>query len=261
VYGAISGYGKEGPWKNLPGQDLLLQSVSGLSWLTNNQDAMPTPMGVAVVDIMGGAHLAQGILAALFQRTIKNEAVLIEVNMFESILDFQFEVFTCFLNDGNKLPERSAVNSGHAYVAAPYGIYKTADSYMALAMGDIRVLGKLLSCEALTAYTNSAEWFTKRDEIKSVLVDHLHTQSTQYWLDILQPADIWCAPVMHYEELLQEEGYKVLNMEMEVKTGKGFTVKTTRCPIKVDGEYLLSSVGAPMLGEHNTIIDKQYQLL
>ncbi|HET7897657.1 MAG TPA: CaiB/BaiF CoA-transferase family protein, partial [Flavisolibacter sp.] len=68
VYGEISGYGDAGPWRDLPGQDLLLQSVSGLAWLSNNHQNMPTPMGVAVADIMAGTHLAQGILAALFQR-------------------------------------------------------------------------------------------------------------------------------------------------------------------------------------------------
>ncbi|HEU4901533.1 MAG TPA: CaiB/BaiF CoA-transferase family protein, partial [Flavisolibacter sp.] len=63
VYAEISGYGTEGPWKDLPGQDLLLQSVSGLAWLSNNNGHTPTPMGVAVADILAGAHVAQGILA------------------------------------------------------------------------------------------------------------------------------------------------------------------------------------------------------
>ena len=59
IYSEINGYGNEGPWKDLPGQDLLLQSVSGLAWLSNNNNTTPTPMGVAVVDILAGAHLVQ----------------------------------------------------------------------------------------------------------------------------------------------------------------------------------------------------------
>ena len=94
-------------------------------------------MGVAVVDIYAGAHIAQGILATLYQRAITGEGALVQVSMFESILDFQFEVLTCFYNDGNELPVRSSVNNGHAYISAPYGIYKTSDGYIALAMGDI----------------------------------------------------------------------------------------------------------------------------
>ena len=79
----------------------------------------PTTMGVAVVDIMAGTHIAQGILATLYKRSITGDGALIEVSMFESALDFQFEVLTCYYNDGNQLPVRSAINSDHAYVAAP----------------------------------------------------------------------------------------------------------------------------------------------
>ena len=260
IYAEVSGYGNEGPWKDLPGQDLLLQAASGLTWLSNNDETMPTPMGVAVVDILAGAHIAEGILATLYQRAITNEGALVQVSMFESILDFQFEVLTCFYNDGNKLPVRSAVNNGQAYISAPYGIYKTMDGYLALAMGNIIVLGKLLNCSSLNKYADNTEWFTKRDEIKTELANHLATQSTEYWLSILEPADIWCAKVMNYEELMKEDGYKVLNMELNVKTSNGLNITTTRCPIRVDGKILSSSIGAPLLGEHNKLIEEEFSI-
>lgn len=260
IYSEINGYGEAGPWKDLPGQDLLLQSVSGLAWLSNNNDTTPTPMGVAVVDILAGAHLVQGILATLYQRTVSGEGALVQVSMFESILDFQFEVLTCFYNDGNELPVRSSVNNGHAYIAAPYGIYKTKNGYLALAMGDIIVLSELLKCEGLKLYTDSRDWFNKRDEIKKILADHLLKCQTETWLNILEPADIWCAKVLDYDALTKEEGYKVLDMELKVKTSNGLEITTTRCPIRVDGQLLLSDKGAPMLGEHNRQIDEEFIL-
>jgi CoA:oxalate CoA-transferase len=242
VYAEISGYGNEGPWKDLPGQDLLLQSVSGLAWLSNNNSNTPTPMGVAVADILAGTHITQGILAALYQRFVSGEGALVQVSMFESILDFQFEVLTCFYNDGNELPVRSSVNNGHAYIAAPYGIYQTANGYLALAMGDILVLADLLQCPGLKRFQDKSEWFSKRDEIKQDLAAHLAKNTTAYWLQILQPADIWCANVLNYDELVQEEGYKALNMEINVKTTNGLAITTTRCPIRVDGNLLVSAV-------------------
>lgn len=260
VYGEITGYGNEGPWKDLPGQDLLLQAVSGLTWLSNNQDESPTPMGVAVVDILAGTHMAQGILASLYKKFITGEGALIQVNMFESILDFQFEVLTCFYNDGNQLPVRSANNSGHAYVAAPYGIYQTKDGYISLAMGNIILLAGLLQCEGLKDFADSSDWFTKRDQIKKILSGHLATQTTDHWLSILEPADIWCAKVMDYEALMQQEGYQVLDMQVTVKTSNGLTVETTRCPLRVDGKILVSEKGAPVLGEHNEEIEEQFGL-
>lgn len=260
IYSEINGYGDRGPWKDLPGQDLLLQSVSGLAWLSNNNNTTPTPMGVAVVDILAGTHLVQGILATLFQRAVSGEGALVQVNMFESILDFQFEVLTCFYNDGNELPVRSSVNNGHAYIAAPYGIYKTTDGYLALAMGDIVLLGELLNCPGLKTYTKREDWFTKRDEIKKVLADHLLGCSTDSWLRLLEPADIWCAKVLDYQELVEEEGYKLLDMEIKVKTSNGLEITTTRCPIRFDGELLLSDRGAPLLGEHNRQIDQEFMI-
>ncbi len=260
VYGEISGYGTEGPWKDLPGQDLLLQAASGLTWLSNSSSEGPTPVGVAVVDILAGTHLAQGILAALFKKGNTGEGSLIQVSMFESVLDFQFELLTCYYNDGNELPVRSNVNGANAYIAAPYGIYKTKDDYMALAMTDIVLLGELLGCDVLKQFNNPQDWFTKRDDIKKILATHLLNNNVDYWLGILEKAGVWCADVMNYDKLVNEEGYRVLEMEMNVKTANGLTVKTTRCPLRVDGKLLISPVGAPLLGENNDAIEAEFLL-
>lgn len=259
IYGEISGYGQDGEWSKLPGQDLLLQAVSGVAYLSGNASQPPVPMGVAAADIIAGTHLTQGILAALFQRLTTGEGALIQVSMLESLLDFQFEVLTCFLNDGNELPQRSAVNGAHAYIAAPYGIYKTADGYIAMAMGSVLKLGELMEIEALSQYSDPEDWFVKRDEIKKILQDRFLEKTTAGWLSVLEPADIWCADVYDYEDLLASEGYKVLNMEQWV-VSNNLKVKTTCCPVRVDGERLTSDKGAPLLGEHNEKIMQEFGL-
>ncbi|WP_223549057.1 CaiB/BaiF CoA-transferase family protein [Aestuariivivens sp. NBU2969] len=260
VYGEISGYGKEGPWKAKPGQDLLLQSLSGLTWLSGNKSDGPVPMGLAIVDIISGAHLVQGILAALVRKSITGKGAKVEVSMLESVIDLQFETITTFYADGGQPVERTKSNNAHAYLGAPYGIYKTKDGYLALAMGQIPVLGELLGCEKLKEYQDINSWFDKRDEIKHVLSNHLATDTTQKWLSLLEPADIWCADVMNWERLMKTEAYQVLNMEQEVKMGDGFKFKTTRCPIRIDGEILLSPKGTPNLGEHNKHIVSEFNL-
>ncbi|TAM99228.1 MAG: CoA transferase [Chitinophagaceae bacterium] len=259
IYAYVNGYGDEGEWKDKPGQDLLLQAVSGITWLSGNDQDNPTPMGVAVADILAGTHLVQGILTAIYERLTSGKGALIEVSMLESLLDFQFEVLTCFYNDGNMLPRRSCINNGHAYIAAPYGIYKTNSGYLALSMGNIPQLGKLLGCDALLSFTDSTDWFNKRDKIKTILQDYLNNKSVTEWLDILGPADIWCAEVLNYDALVQEDGYKVLEMEQEVSIGNQF-LKTTRCPIRVDGQILKSPMGAPRLGEHTESIKREFDL-
>lgn len=256
IYGSISGFGEHPDLKDLPGQDLLLQSLTALTWLSGNQEDGPVPMGLSIVDMLAGAHLAQGILAALYRKATHNIGAQIQVSMLESAFDFQFETITTFFNDGGELPVRTKTNNAHAYLGAPYGIYKTKNGYLALAMGSIPVLASLLKCDALLAFPENK--FTLRDEIKNILADHLQTQETQSWLDILEPADIWCAGVLNYQQLFAEDGFKVLNFTQQVEMLDGYTYKTTRCPIKIDGEYMTSGKGSPKLGQDNEKIIKEF---
>lgn len=260
VYGSVSGYGTKGPWVGKPGQDLLVQAMSGLVHLNGNRDDAPQPFGLAIADLITGAHLVQGLLACLVRRGITNEGGHVEVSLLESTLDFQFEVLTTHLNDGGKLPERSSINNAHAYLGAPYGIYQSKDGYIALAMGSVITLGELIDCGSLSTYSNEDDWFDLRDEIKAILVDHLSTQSTEYWLSKLEPADFWCADVMSWDRLLKHEGFTNLEMIQTTQHPSGTPIRTTRCPINIDGERLYSAKSAPRLGEDTARIDQEYGL-
>ncbi|MEZ4499956.1 MAG: CaiB/BaiF CoA-transferase family protein [Thermomicrobiales bacterium] len=257
VYGTITGYGQEGPLRHKPGQDLLAQSISGLTWLNGDAHQGPVPVGIAVADLMAGAHLAQGILACLVRRGITGQGGLVEASLLESVLDFQFEVLTTHLNDGGKLPQRSGINNAHAYLSAPYGIYETADGYLALSMQPIPPLGNVLGCPELETFTDPQGWFDDRDLIKRVLADHLKTQTTAYWLSILEPADFWCADVLTWPRLMASEGFTVLQMTQDVARSNGATLKTTRCPIRIDGSLLSSDRGSPTIGEHTSSIESE----
>ena len=258
IYASISGYGNHSDLKKIPGQDLLLQSMTGLTWLTGNQEDGPVAMGLSIVDMLAGAHLAQGILATLYRKSVQNIGALVQVSMLESAFDFQFETITTYFNDGGELPVRTKNNNAHAYLGAPYGIYQTQNGYLALAMGSIPVLAELLQCNELLAFPENK--FSLRDEIKTILATHLQTQPTEFWLAILEPADIWCANVLNYDQLFEEEGFKVLDFIQEVQMQDGYSYATTRCPIKIDGELFTSSKGSPKLGQDNESIIKEFRL-
>lgn len=257
VYGVITGYGNEGPWAGKAGQDLLLQSLSGLTWLSGNAGDGPVPMGLAIADIFAGAHLVQGVLACLVRRGVTGQGGLVEISMLESILDFQFEPLTVYFQDGGCEVERTASNNAHALLGAPYGIYETADGHLALAMASIPQLGELLGCEALVQYQEPGTWFERRDEIKAILATHLVTHPTADWLALLEPADIWCADVLDWKRLREHAAYRVLGMEQTVRRGSGLEFATTRCPIRLNGEKLYSEKGSPDIGEHNETIRQE----
>ena len=260
IYGTISGYGSEGPWKNLPGQDLLAQSRSGLVWLNGNGGEAPTPMGLAAADILAGHNLVEGMLSGVIQSMKTGKGSHIQTSLLESLLDYQFEVLTTHFNDGFRQPVRSNYNNAHAYLSAPYGIYKTLDGFIAIAMTPIPQLGDLLKLDSIKHFTNQKDWFTKRDKIKKNIGDWLLKQKSKYWLDILEPADIWCAEVLDWKEMLQHEGFKVLDMIQRIKRFDGLDIETLRCPIRINNEIYKSEIAAPMIGQHNKKIIKEFNL-
>lgn len=259
VYGAISGYGSEGVWSHRPGQDLLLQALSGLTWLSGNDGDGPVPMGLSICDMLAGAQLAQGVLACLVRRALTGQGGLVEVSMLEAVLDFQIEPLTTFLQDGEE-PVRTSLSNAHAYLGAPYGVYATRDGFLALAMVSVTLLGELLGCANLLAFQDAASWFTQRDEIKAELSSHLRLHSTAHWLALLEPADVWCAEVLDWNELTTHPAYHALDMEQTVFRDDGLAIKTTRIPMRFDGERYASAVGSPKVGEHTEAIAREFKL-
>ena len=261
VYGSITGYGDEGPWMGLPGQDLLAQARSGLMWLNGDETQGPVPFGLAVADMLAGAALAHGILAALVRRGISGKGAHVQTSLLEALVDFQFEVLTTHLNDGGRLPRRSAFRSAHAYLAAPYGVYPTKDGFLALSMTPIAKLADLLGIDALAPYRDDpSTWFSARDEIKAIIAQRLAAGTAEHWLAILQPADIWCARVLQWPELLAAESFTALDLLQTVERADGVKIVTTRSPIRIDGVRAKTTLAAPRIGEHDQAIKEEFGL-
>ena len=151
IYTQIAGYGTRGKWSKKPGQDLLVQAMSGLTYTTGSASHNPTPLGLGIGDYLCGNQAVQFILAALIRSGKTGRGALLELSLLESLIDFQFEFFTTYFNGGS-LPQRSGIDNAHALLSAPYGIYKTTDGYIAIAMMPLRQLNAALQCSGLDAF-------------------------------------------------------------------------------------------------------------
>jgi CoA:oxalate CoA-transferase len=257
IYAGVSGYGDDGPWRDRPGQDLLVQAMSGMAWLSGDALDAPVPIGLSVTDMMAGAQLCQGILALLVRRSVSGRGGRVDVSLIEAAIDLQFEHLSVYLNADAVMPPRSAVSNANVYLAAPYGLYATADGHVALAMAPVDRLGDLLDLPALAAFAPET-WYDQRDAIKALLRDHLCTQSTRHWLDILEPAGIWSAPVLDWPALVGEPGFAALGATQRIDGSDGTSMLTTRCPIRIDGTILRSPIPAPRLGADRFAIDEEF---
>ena len=261
VYAGISGYGEDGPWVGFPGQDLLAQALSGGMWLSGSEGHGPVPFGLSIADMLAGHALVEGVLAALVRRGITGEGAHVQTSLLEAMVDLQFEVLTTHLNDGGRLPVRSAINNAHAYLAAPYGVYATQDGHLALAMTPLAKVAGLLDLPELGAIVeNPKAGFTSRDPIKRLIADRLSQRTTHSWLAVLRPADVWCAPVLHWPDLVREEAFRRLDMLQTVRRSDGTQILTTRSPIRVDGRRAEVNRAAPKVGEHTAELIREFNL-
>ncbi len=256
IYAGVSGYGPDGPWRDKPGQDLLVQALSGIAWLSGDADGAPVPAGLSITDLMAGAQLCQGILALLVRRGMSGKGGRVDVSLVETAIDLQFEHLSVYLNCGGAMPVRSRVANGNVYLAAPYGLYRTADGYLALAMTPVDRLGAVIGLAALSDFPPD-RWFADRDAIKALIGDHLATRPTADWLALLEPAGIWAAPVLDWPALRAEPAFAALDATQQVRAPDGAALTLTRCPIRVDGAILTSTRAAPRLGADRASIDRE----
>ncbi len=258
VYGSASGYGDDGPWKDRPGQDLLAQAVSGLAWLSGSNHDGPVPVGISIADHLMSCHIAQGVTALLVRRFRTGQGGHAQTSLLEAMLDLQFELLSTKLNDDTVTVQRHGVHSGHAFLAAPYGTYPTSDGYIALAMNPIPILGDLLGIAELSAMVDPQVAWDRQEEIEVLLAARFAEGTTASWLDVLDAADIWCAPVLTLEQLLVHDAFEAIGMTQQVTRDGAMTLTTTRSPIRIDGEVLRSATAAPRLGAHDQAIRAEF---
>jgi len=264
VYASASGYGDTGPWKDRPGQDLLAQSVSGMPWLSGSREDGPTPVGLSIADHLMSVHIAQGVTALLVRRFRTGVGGHVQTSLLEAMLDLQFELLSTRLNDASVTVERKGPHSAHAFLSAPYGTYPTSDGYLALAMNPVTKIGSLLGIRELEELTDPQSWWDEEDRIGDLLAAHFALETTDHWLEILDAADVWCAPVLTLEELVAHEGFAAIEMTQRVSReaplpgAADVSLLTTRSPLRIDGERLLTPRAAPRLGEHTEAVREEF---
>lgn len=261
IYASATGYGDSGPWRDRPGQDLLAQSISGLPWLSGSADDGPIPFGLSIADHLTSCHLAEGVTALLVRRFRTGEGGRVETSLLEATLDLQFELLSTHLNDSAVTVQRGGPHSAHPFLPAPYGTYRTADGWLALAMNPIPTIGKLLELEILETMTSPADWWDQQRVIEDLISSRLRTEATDAWLAILDAADIWCAPVLTLEQLVAHEGFAAISMTQQVcrtrSDGTEVEIATVRSPIRIDGHELTSRRAAPTVGQHTVAVREE----
>jgi crotonobetainyl-CoA:carnitine CoA-transferase CaiB-like acyl-CoA transferase len=249
IYAAGSGYGSDGPYRHLPGQDLLIQAISGLGANTGTEDQGPTVSAAAVVDQHSASLLAMGILAALVNRGRTGEGQRVELVMVQAALDLQAEPIVYHLN-GAKLrrPKTAVADTFHA---VPYGFYATADGHLAISLTPVKALSDALGNPTdLAPFENPDIAYTRRDEIRAALDPHFRRRKTAEWVELLRAHDIWCAPVNNMTETFDDVAVKHIAPVLEFEHPRAGRVRVLKHPVRYSSGEATLRRPPPDLGEH-----------
>ncbi len=255
VYGSISGYGEDGPLKDRPGQDLLLQSFSGLTMNAGRSSELPHPSPLYMVDVSASHHLTEGVLAALVARATTGRGQEIKVTMVSAIMEMQVQELTSFMA-AEAPPTRSGSPQASIYMEPPYGIYQCADAHIALAQVDLDLLGDVIGVPVLKTLKasrppqkDSAALMQWRDAIYDAVAARLREDTVAHWDELLTEHGLWCGPVNDYATFLahpQTQRYLTT-----MTHSKGGEYRTVAPAIRFSEDPDPSLRGSPRYGEHS----------
>jgi len=234
IYASATGYGRDGPCAEEPGQDLLIQAVSGLAAVTGNREDRARPVGVSAVDHHGAALLAMGILAALLRRERTGEGGRVDVDLLSAALHLQTESLTAYTNGSGTEDERAPRWIAGWHYPAPYGVYPTADGHIAISLCDLGALADALGRPEVTRVAGNGG-FDGRDELAALVADAVAAEPTAHWLEALTAKGIWHAPVNGYAEVIDHPQVRHNGSLATVEGATGAPVTLVRHPVAYDG--------------------------
>jgi crotonobetainyl-CoA:carnitine CoA-transferase CaiB-like acyl-CoA transferase len=249
IYCSISGYGSFGPYRDRPGQDLVVQGYSGSMFSVGATGDDPTPSALWGADVMTGYQAVIGILAAIESRHHTGLGQHVEVDMLSVVMDCQLQEMVTFLNTG-AMPRRLEERSAHGSIPAPYGVYKTKDSWLTMAMVPLPILGEILNDDWLKTLTSYNDGHKYRNQVYKKIRNSFLSKTTKEWIKICDQAGAWCGPVYDYENLVHDDHIKECNYIVNQPQFYDQSAKTVRPPIRMDRTSPSIRRGAPALGEH-----------
>jgi crotonobetainyl-CoA:carnitine CoA-transferase CaiB-like acyl-CoA transferase len=247
IYASATGFGADGPLKDRPGQDLLIQARSGLIGASG---ATPTVTGCAAVDQHGAALLAMGIAAAYASRLVTGKGTRIEGSLFNAGIDLQAESLTLYYS-GKQNRERFQRDShlGTWFHEAPYGVYQLEDAYVAISLNSVEKIAGALDSETLRALA-AKDAYAERDLIASTLAKILRMWSFSALSEAFEAAGVWYERVSDYDDLLVDP-QAVHNGNFSTIPVRGGEATIVNHPLKYDGVVPELRSLPPEIGEHS----------
>jgi crotonobetainyl-CoA:carnitine CoA-transferase CaiB-like acyl-CoA transferase len=252
IYASISGFGQEGPYRDRPGYDQIVQGMSGLMWLTGTAETAPLRVGIPIGDVLAGYLAAMGILLALIERESSGRGQKVETSLLEALtgsLSFQAAKY---VNTGEVPPPVG----NHHPLTAPMGVYRARDGYFNLAVGNDdmwRRLCKALDLSSLAEDSRFAGALTRvknRKDLDVILDEAFERRTAREWVEVLNEAGVACGPIYTLDQVFADPQVQMAGLVREVANAAWGPHKVLALPVHLSRTPAEVVTGAPMTGEH-----------
>ncbi len=256
VYGSISGFGQDGPYRERPGVDQIAQGMGGLMSITGLPGQGPVRVGIPIADLTTGLFCAIGILIALLEREQSGEGQWVQTSLLQgqiAMLDFQA---ARWLIAGEVAPQ---AGNNHP-TSIPTGVFRTRDGHINIAASGNSHFGRL--CEALGApelrsdprYASDNARSANRDALNAAIEDYTAQRDSAAWVDLLNRAGVPCGPINAIDEVFADPQVKHVGIAQPVEhpslgrlnlVGQAMTLSRTPSSLRT---------ATPERGEHNEAV-------
>jgi CoA:oxalate CoA-transferase len=210
IYGSSSGYGKDGPYRDYPAMDLVMQAMCGVIDSTGFADQPPVKSGPALCDFMAGIHLYAAIMTALFERERTGNGRVVAVSMQDATYASLASNLGMLHARGEAAPARTGNRHGGLGVA-PYNVYATSDGYVVLNAPGDHHFQAILEVMGRSELKDDPRFLTRTTRVQNVesvdeLIEHwTRTQTKNEVAQRMLAAKVPCAPVRQLLEVMNDE--------------------------------------------------------
>ncbi|UWQ30805.1 CaiB/BaiF CoA-transferase family protein [Leisingera sp. M523] len=223
IYCSISGYGQTGPNSHKPGYDIMAQGFGGIMSLTGEPDGQPMKAGVGIADVMCGMYACIGILSALHHREKTGEGQQIDLALVDAQIAWLINEGTAYLNTA-QIPKRRG--NEHPSIM-PYGVYKTSDGHVILAVGNDSQFQRFMEFLKLEGLAEDPRFATNparlqnRDALNGVLIPSVQRFTTEEVLAAMEARKVPAGPVQDLETLFATDQVAARNMAISMDSAAG----------------------------------------
>jgi crotonobetainyl-CoA:carnitine CoA-transferase CaiB-like acyl-CoA transferase len=262
VYCSISGFGQTGPYRDRPGYDQILQGMSGLMSITGTEESGPVRVGLAIGDILTALFATYGILSALWAREKTGKGQWVTTSILEATVGILTMQAGKFFATGQ--PPGPAGN--HHPVIAPYGVYRTKDKPINIAVGTetmwknfCQVTGRP-ELEKDERFRKNNDRVKNRSELNPLLEEVLAAKTQEEWIEALNQAGIPCGPIYTLDQVFKDPQVIHQKMRLEVEHPQMGMVPMTGLPVQLSDTPARVSLPPPLLGEHSAEVLREFGL-